>query len=163
MNSLYSNDILVKLQEDKKKATKIVVCLMVGATLLNVGLLFLTNEYNKTLMQFITSIIYIIVGWISIYFIYTGIVASKRRYLAIKSILEGDNRELDGVVSKIGKPITLSNSIRCFEITVKNGRIEHKLYFEELLNIMPFNEGDNVKVIASNNFIKEYEVEAHEE
>ena len=158
MNNLNYDELIVNLNKKKKVSTIIVVSLMVGATLLNTGLLFLSTEYNKGLMEFILSAIYVIVGWISLYFLLSGIVQSKRRILSINSILNGERKELIGEIRNIGNPITLSNASRCFEILINYERVDHKLYFDEQFDIMPFEVGNLVKFSVSNNFIIGYEV-----
>ena len=158
MNNLNYDELIINLNKKKKHSTIIVVSLMVGATLLNTGLLFLSTEYNKGLMEFILSAIYVVVGWIALYFLLSGIIQSKRKILSINSILNGERKEFIGEIKKIGNPITLSNASKCFEIMINYERVYHKLYFDEQFNIMPFEVGNLVKFSVSNNFITGYEI-----
>lgn len=158
MNNLYSNQTIEDLKRKKKNSLIVVISVMVSATLLNVGLLFLSTEYNRGLMEFILSFIYVVSGWVSLYFLINGVIRYNRKIKSINSILQGDALTIDGTIYKIDKPVTLSNSSRCYEIVVKKGYEEHKLYFDESLKDVPFKEDENVKFMVSNNFIIGYEV-----
>jgi len=153
MHNLYSDEFISSIEKKKKRSLIIVITIMSVATLLNVGLLFLSNEYNKTLMEFILSFIYVVSGWVSLYFLLDGVIKSKNRLSSIKSILSGDVREKDVVIKKINKQITLSNSLRCYEIVVLEENRERKLYYDELFDISMFKEEESIHILVSNNFI----------
>ena len=121
MNNLYSNQTIEDLKRKKKNSLIVVISVMVSATLLNVGLLFLSTEYNRGLMEFILSFIYVVSGWVSLYFLINGVIRYNRNIKSINSILQGDALTIDGTIYKIDKPVTLSNSSRCYEIVVKKG------------------------------------------
>ena len=151
--NLYSDEFISSIEKKKKRSLIIVITIMSVATLLNVGLLFLSNEYNKTIMEFILSFIYVVSGWISLYFLLDGVIKSKNRLSSIKSILSGDVREVDVVIKKINKQITLSSSLRCYEIVVLEEKRERKLYYDELFDISMFKEEESIHILVSNNFI----------
>lgn len=153
MRNLYSDEFISSIEKKKKRSLIIVITIMSVATLLNVGLLFLSNEYNKTLMEFILSFIYVISGWVALYFLLDGVIKSKNRLSSIKSILSGDVREVDVVIKKINKQITLSSSLRCYEIVVLEEKTERKLYYDELFDISMFKEEESIHILVSNNFI----------
>ena len=153
MHNLYSDEFISSIEKKKKRSLIIVITIMSVATLLNVGLLFLSNEYNKTLMEFILSFIYVVSGWVSLYFLLDGVIKSKNRLSSIKSILSGDVREKDVVIKKINKQITLSSSLRCYEIVVLEENRERKLYYDELFDISMFKEEESIHILVSNNFI----------
>jgi len=152
-HNLYSDEFISSIEKKKKRSLIIVITIMSVATLLNVGLLFLSNEYNKTLMEFILSFIYVVSGWVSLYFLLDGVIKSKNRLSSIKSILSGDVREKDVVIKKINKQITLSSSLRCYEIVVLEENRERKLYYDELFDISMFKEEESIHILVSNNFI----------
>ena len=162
MNNLYSDDYIVRIENKKKKSLIMIFIIMGFATLLNVRLLFLANEYNKTLMEIVLSTIYVVAGWISIWFLIDGVIKSNNKLSAIKSILAGEKKEFDGVIKRIDKIITLANSTRCYEIVLEKDNAEHKLYFDEIFDVSVFKEETNMRLTVSNNFIISYEVKKDE-
>ena len=113
-------------------------------------------------MEIVLSTIYVVAGWISIWFLIDGVIKSNNKLSAIKSILAGEKKEFDGVIKRIDKIITLANSTRCYEIVLEKDNAEHKLYFDEIFDVSVFKEETNMRLTVSNNFIISYEVKKDE-
>ena len=164
MNNLYGDEYVSKLNKRKSGSVRLVVAIMLFATLVNIGLLLLSNEYNALLIKIVTSVIYVGAGWVSIFLICNGVLACKKKLVAVEDLTCNEVlTEKTCIIQKVDKPKTLSYSVRYYEITALENGKENKLFFDESFDASAFIPGTTVRFcVSKNNYIIAYEVVGNE-
>lgn len=166
MNNVYTETYINKLISKRKRAFAVSICAMTAATILDVGLLFFSNEHNRILMIVLLSLIFIVAGWLTIYFVIEGIIKTKNKQKEIESLTNSKTaNDIAGTVTDIGDEVTLNKTMRCLEIMLK---LDYKnvktLYLDvELAQEVALNKGDAVNLKVVKNYIIGYEIIKHEE
>ena len=163
MKNLYCESFVTQLNAKKKRSMIMLIVIMIVATILNSGLLFLSNENNATLMQVVMSVIYVCAGWVSIWLLFNGVLSRKKKIAFINGVQSGDIKEIVCTVKSVGKPITLPNSNKFYEITALSGGTALKLYYDASFDVDDINAGANVIFNVSDNYIIAYKVIGYEE
>ena len=158
MTSLYSEELVEKLKKRKKTAIISVVALMSAATVVNVILLILSNEYNATLMKIVTSAVFVLSGWVSIWLVFDRVVKTNKKLAIIEDLGSGDVVRKDVAIIKIDKPVTLPDSTACYDVTVSDGKKEFRLYFDKTFDIGDLKEGERASFEIVDDRIIAYEV-----
>lgn len=130
----------------------LIISFLAFATSLTLLLVFATYE-NKTLFTVIGVIALTIVLWLIIYLLFFMNRLNKNRYL-YGQILNGDITKLNGVVTYVGDySITISPSIKVFEIRLKVNSCIFNLYLLDCFDKTHFNVDQKLDIDVVSEYI----------
>ena len=161
MNNLYGGEFISKLKKERSNSIKLIVVIMLAATIVNICSLLLSNEYNELVVKIIASVIYVGAGWSSLWILFIGVLTRSKKLDVIEELNCCDDvKDVICKVVKVEEPLTLTDTIKYYVITATVDDKEIKLYFDALFDVNCFSIGSEVNFkVADGNYVIAYEVQ----